>query len=1054
MLQPNSLISGKAAPELDAFAKEMKTIVDNIPGGVVKVALLNNKIVPIYISDGWCKLMEDTRDNLCAMYENNAMKGVHPDDYQRVEETLKQAMQTGQIFDADYRVCNSRGEYRWVNNRSSMVSDENGVINYYAIYTDIAKRKKAEFELTNTQYKLSAAIEHAKVAYWEYDLRNHRAYMNKISTSEYDVDDVLEDYPRSLYAAGVVAPESVKHYQGLIDAVNRGEAFIMADIKTVAAGGVVVWKRVRFTTLFDENKQPFWAVATAETIDEYKELEQQFVLAAAQTGVEAWVYSLKDRTITKIADCGANNDATNMLENVPESLLQTGIIHPDDADILYKMFAKIEAGEHKVAAQLRVYCENIHDYAYHQINYTVLFDENGKPERAIGTGVDISAKLLLEKRYKEAVEFHHNTTKKEVLLSSYSNIVKNQIIEIKVMDGVDYHATAGEPRDPLFVTIAQDIIEEDKRCEFSRHFLVTPIERAYKKGETGYTMACKIRVGRHSLKYVKMTIDVLRQPDTGDLTGFFLMTDATEQMLFNKAMKTVTKMNCDWVVDIDMNKDSYTMISTRAGIDNSPPHTGSFNFFNERYARSFADEESTKECITKLAYPYIREHLAQAASYYFYYRVREHGEVCAKKIVVFYIDKDLGHVGFTRVDVTDTLRDEQKKNNTLSQALISAERANKAKTNFLSRMSHDIRTPMNAIIGMTELSKREINDRGRLKENLETIDASSKLLLSIINDVLDMSQIESGTMAMAQETFDCQRECQNITEMAQVMFADKKQRFEVSNYFVHRFFRGDVILLKRVMVNLLNNASKFTPLGGTVIFKAIEETNLNPKFATLVFVVEDTGEGIPQDKLETVFQPFEQLETAAKEQGTGLGLSIVKSIVESKGGTIAVASEVGRGSTFTVRVPLPIVFDKQDEVATTSVKDRSGAIDFSTLRVLLVEDHPVNVKVAKRLLESCGARVDVAANGALGFEKFSQSRDGQYNVIFMDIRMPVMNGYDCAKAIRTSNHPQARTIPIIAMTANAFAEDIQKSLDSRMNGHIAKPISLEAIARAIEDIRL
>ena len=158
MLQPNSLISGKAAPELDAFAKEMKTIVDNIPGGVVKVALLNNKIVPVYISDGWCKLMEDTRDNLCAMYENNAMKGVHPDDYQRVEETLKQAMQTGQIFDADYRVCNSRGEYRWVNNRSSMVSDENGVINYYAIYTDIAKRKKAEFELTNTQYKLSAAI--------------------------------------------------------------------------------------------------------------------------------------------------------------------------------------------------------------------------------------------------------------------------------------------------------------------------------------------------------------------------------------------------------------------------------------------------------------------------------------------------------------------------------------------------------------------------------------------------------------------------------------------------------------------------------------------------------------------------------------------------------------------------------------------------------------------------------------------------------------------------------------------------------------------------------
>ena len=422
---------------------------------------------------------------------------------------------------------------------------------------------------------------------------------------------------------------------------------------------------------------------------------------------------------------------------------------------------------------------------------------------------------------------------------------------------------------------------------------------------------------------------------------------------------------------------------------------------------------------------------------------------------MFYIDKQLEHIGFVRKDVTEMLVEEQKKNEALAHALTSSERANKAKAEFLSRMSHDIRTPMNAIIGMTELTKKEIDDKERILENIEVIASSSKLLLGIINDVLDMSQIESGNMVMAAEPFDCDKECKDVVDMTAAVLAQKQQKLVVKKNMAHTCFVGDVVRLKRVLLNLLNNASKFSPSGGEIRLEACEEPNQNPQYTTLVFSVSDSGIGIPKDKLETIFRPFEQLETDEKHLGTGLGLPIVKSIVESKGGTVCVDSEMGKGSTFTVRIPMRLAKNNQTKIALRTAKTAESSavnVDFNGLRVLLVEDHPVNTMVAQRLLEKYGAAVDTAANGSIGYDKFVQSKNNTYNIIFMDIQMPVMNGYEAAKAIRQSTHPQANTIPILAMTANAFTQDIQNSLESGMNGHIAKPISIEAISKAVHAV--
>ena len=315
-----------------------------------------------------------------------------------------------------------------------------------------------------------------------------------------------------------------------------------------------------------------------------------------------------------------------------------------------------------------------------------------------------------------------------------------------------------------------------------------------------------------------------------------------------------------------------------------------------------------------------------------------------------------------------------------------------------------------------------------------------------------MSQIESGNMVMASESFDCDRECKDVVDMTAAVLAQKQQKLVVEKHTTHQYFVGDVVRLKRVLLNLLNNASKFSPNGSEIKLKAYEDPNQNPQYAMLIFSVSDSGMGIPKDKLETIFQPFEQLETDEKHLGTGLGLPIVKSIVESTGGTVCVDSEVGKGSTFTVHIPMRLAKKDQAEESPCLAKAKDACtenVDFSNLRVLLVEDHPVNTMVAKRLLEKFGATVDTAANGSIGYDKFVQSKTNTYNIIFMDIQMPVMNGYEAAKAIRQSAHPQASTIPILSMTANAFTQDIQNSLGCGMNGHIAKPISVDAIAKAV-----
>ena len=388
----------------------------------------------------------------------------------------------------------------------------------------------------------------------------------------------------------------------------------------------------------------------------------------------------------------------------------------------------------------------------------------------------------------------------------------------------------------------------------------------------------------------------------------------------------------------------------------------------------------------------------------------------------------------------------EEKNLELRDAVEQAGKANRAKSDFLSRTSHELRTPMNAIIGLTDLAEKSVENRLKTGEYLEKIKASARHLLLIINDLLDMSAIEHNKLKIDAAKFNLKELLTSVSALYDTQCGSKRLQFEmlVDDIGVENLI-GDPLRVRQILLNLLSNAVKFTDSGGRVRV-VVKEQLVNTGRLCVHILVQDTGCGIRTEYLERLFVPFEQQEaaTARKYGGSGLGLSITKNLVEMMHGSIWVESEEGKGSTFHVELP----FETDGTAALnrgtfTAHKTSQVSYDFQGAGILLAEDTDFNREIAVELLELVNCRVETAVDGAEALEKFCRSEPGEYQLLLLDVQMPKKNGYEVARAIRMLGREDAKMIPILAMTANAFAEDIAASLSAGMNDHIAKPVDTE-----------
>lgn len=397
----------------------------------------------------------------------------------------------------------------------------------------------------------------------------------------------------------------------------------------------------------------------------------------------------------------------------------------------------------------------------------------------------------------------------------------------------------------------------------------------------------------------------------------------------------------------------------------------------------------------------------------------------------------------------------------LVTALAEAERANKAKTVFLSNMSHEIRTPMNAIIGLNTIAASDPTASSEVKKHLEKIGVSARHLLEIINDILDMSRIESGRMTLRTESFPFSRAIDQVNSIIGGQCKDKGLAYKCTlNGQFDECYIGDATKLKQILINILGNAVKFTPEGGSVNFEVAEDSRSDGK-VVLKFVVSDTGIGISKEFLPHIFDTFSQENSSAAGSygSTGLGMAITKSIVELMNGTISVESEKGKGTTFTVTVTLEESAAKNSETAGgeeaqsgCGKKYGSTGTDLTGCRILLAEDVPVNAEIVKMILGMRKIEVDTAENGKIAAEMFASHDPGYYAAILMDMRMPVMDGLESTRVIRSMERPDAGTIPIIALTANAFDDDVQRSLQAGLNAHLSKPVKPEQLYQTLEEL--
>lgn len=402
-----------------------------------------------------------------------------------------------------------------------------------------------------------------------------------------------------------------------------------------------------------------------------------------------------------------------------------------------------------------------------------------------------------------------------------------------------------------------------------------------------------------------------------------------------------------------------------------------------------------------------------------------------------------------RMQRQEYLDKEEKAKEILVEALQKAEAANNAKSDFLSRMSHDIRTPMNVIMGMTSLARLHINEPEKLDDYLKKIELSSIHLMGLINEVLDVNKIESGKIALNEDNMNLYQLVQDVEEIIRPLVQKRRQKLEVyMQEGIHADVSGDEQRIRQALVNILDNASKYTEDGGRIRLSLMEPENSGNEIGMFEFLIEDNGIGMTKEYLQHIYEPFSRADDTKikKISGTGLGLTIVNNIVQMMGGRIDVESEYSKGTKFTL-----VFYLKKNEmsVAGEAQKDIKPANDFKGMKVLLVEDNELNQQIAAEMLGLINVDVDLAENGEKAVQAVLEKDSRYYSLVFMDIQMPVMNGYKATELIRGSGKKNIKELPIIAMTADAFNEDIKRARKAGMNGHISKPIDIASIKRVL-----
>lgn len=734
-------------------------------------------------------------------------------------------------------------------------------------------------------------------------------------------------------------------------------------------------------------------------------------------------------------------------------------VHPDDLPDLRSAVADAVARSADLRHTYRIYHDVKGCYIWLRLNARVI-DQPDASKLVYCTYTDVSeekeseriaidAKERSEQQYRRQMEVVEGINDANLIAKGYCNLTQNKMLSYSTNSEHALDFTQGAPLESVMCSIASYMLDSAEKQKLLEAFNREKLIKDFKQGNTETTVDYRWRLGDGRIVWVSTICRTTLEPETNDVLCFVYNFNITRRKTTQEMIDAVVRLDYDYLALLDCRTHDYLIYANKENSNLPPFHSSDYEAEVRTYAEEHLVSEDTEKNIHDMSIDNIRTQLRDRECFVSYAGVKEKdGSVSRKKLQFSYLDRVHEKVLITRVDVTDIYDKEQEQLRELQQAIVAANRANHAKTDFLSRMSHDIRTPLNAIIGLAELGK-ESDSLDEMRENLHEIGISGSYLLSIINDVLDMSKIEGKCLVLRPRTVYLPRFIEETTAIVMPGISAKGIHFEVVQKGIKsEYLSFDETYVRQVMVNLLSNAVKFTPEGGTVELR-LENISRGETTVRNRMVVRDGGIGISKEFLSKVFLPFEQEDDVddAARKGTGLGLAIVKSIVGLMNGTINVESNKGEGAAFTVEWDLDLAPEPQIE--TEKILEDEMDACLRGKRVLLCEDHPLNTKIAVKLLEKKGMEVFHASNGRQAVELFQTSPLKYFDVVLMDIRMPVMDGLEATKCLRALNREDANIVPIVAMTANAFDDDMRSSLAAGMNAHLTKPIESQVLYQTL-----
>lgn len=1045
----------------DEYYFVLNRLYNNIPCGLAWYSLGENSELRFINEAGYLLLGYSSKKELISKGGLLLKDYVHPDDYLHLFEIHKKLRHLGDSKKISLRVIGNNGEIKFLEGIISLEKAHSGNLLFHFAFSDLTGIKKIEEKFLHKSNEFSALINNLPGGVCAISLKENPEvlFTSEQIFSLFGIDRqslhklVLNDF------FSLFHPEDRDQAKNAIEEIKKFRNSKDITLRTIFKKNEYKYVNFRATPLDNIDNTEFLFVILLD-VNKEKETEANLIrqkqlvnLVLEQSDIMLWHYDIVNSKCSIKPFLGELQDRSKGfkdIKNFPEAYIQKNILDKSSVPQFLEICEKLKQGEEKVEGIFAFNSDR--GKIWRKIHYLNFFDENGSPLYAIGCSTNITEMISLEKRYNDEILYRKEIDREALIEFLSINLTKDTIVEHELYTPeLSFHNSSFSK----FVSYCTSQISSPKQKEeFKDIFSIKNMIDTYNSGEKKITYDCKINspVKEKQLTWLSISCRFAVEPKTEDLFAFFYVYDISEKKSAETIIQRISNVEYDFLNIIDIETDQAVtqykkenIVPDIPGLGKIKPYNSTLKTILEMYLEN-NEEGIFEKNFSKLELKSLINELDTKEKYSISFPIRDkNGQIRRKTWQYMYLDDDKRQIIHSQSDVTDVYEEELRQKEILKNALLAAEQANKAKTEFLSRMSHEIRTPMNAIIGMSEIAQQSVHNTELVIDSISKVSSSAQFLLNLINDILDMSRIESGRTVLSNDIINFTTFIENIKVICEAQARQKKVTFNsyINGDFPNSFI-GDKTKLQQILINIISNGIKFTPAGGSVNF-SITQKELRNNQGLLEFVIKDDGIGISPNFINHLFEPFTQEHTGSTSLygGTGLGLAISKNFITLMGGTINVESKPGFGTTFTILLKLTVA--KEDENSSSTTNKNFAAIstrefDFTGKRVLLVEDHILNIEVAKKLLISRNLDVDVAENGVLALDIIEKASPNYYDAILMDIRMPVMDGISATKNIRALSTDWTKTIPIIAMTANAFEEDIEKTKAAGMNAHLSKPI--------------